>query len=665
MLKKAYSQLSLKAKILLPLLLVFMKIWVLGTISFGYFFSQILDEKKENSTQEFSSLINYTLEREKKILLLKARWISELQEVSQLVANKNTFELKRTLLPLKESLELDLIKIIYTDDNILVQLGQTELDSVQLNSHDINKSASIGINYFDVIPTKDNTASLFVGLTSIKSSEKILSGIVVGTVINDDVLNRIRSNIKPHLVTIQDNQVTASTLSSAKNNNWKLPTSKSLIEKVNIDGKNYFAYSVQILGLNKGNLKLVLLNPMAPLEQSKQQMWVGIVIYSIVVAIFFSLVIIKVTDLLTQRIIYLTKATKKLANGEFSNSIYVNGNDEISILAQSFNHMTEQIALLLKKQEEINEELEINNQTLEHKVTLRTLELNEKNTYLQETLQELQRTQTQIIQSEKMSSLGQMVAGVAHEINNPVSFIYGNLVPASQYTQDLIRIIELYQKHYPNPIEEIQEEIEALELDFIKKDFVQLLNSMQNGAERIKEIVLSLRNFSRLDEADFKQVDIHEGIDSTLLILHNRLKWKSNHPEIEIIKEYSPLPKVDCYPGQLNQVFMNILANAIDALEDEVKNNQNFTPKIRIATELSANSHIRICIADNGSGIPEEVKSKLFDPFFTTKEIGKGTGLGLSISYQIIVDKHRGKLSCQSVIGEGTEFMIEIPIRQS
>ena len=293
------------------------------------------------------------------------------------------------------------------------------------------------------------------------------------------------------------------------------------------------------------------------------------------------------------------------------------------------------------------------------------LKLLQKAEDLEETIVELHRTQSQLIQTEKMSSLGQMVAGVAHEINNPVSFIYGNIAPASQYAQDLITIIELYQKYYPNPTEEIQEEIEALELDFIKKDFVQLLGSMQNGTKRIKEIVLSLRNFSRLDEADFKQVDIHEGIDSTLLILHNRLKWKSNHPEIEIIKEYSPLPKVDCYPGQLNQVFMNILANAIDALEDEVKNNQNFTPKIRIATELSANSHIRICIADNGSGIPEEVKSKLFDPFFTTKEIGKGTGLGLSISYQIIVDKHRGKLSCQSVLGEGTEFMIEIPIRQS
>ncbi|BAY22465.1 two-component sensor histidine kinase [Calothrix sp. NIES-2100] len=277
---------------------------------------------------------------------------------------------------------------------------------------------------------------------------------------------------------------------------------------------------------------------------------------------------------------------------------------------------------------------------------------------LEETLRELQRTQTQLIHSEKMSSIGNMVAGVAHEINNPVNFIHGNLIPASEYTQDLLRLVELYQQYYPNPPEEIAAEIADIDLDFLKEDLVKLLQSMRIGTQRIREIVLSLRNFSRLDEAEFKQVDIHEGIDSTLMILHNRLKAKPEHPEMVIFKEYGQLPLIDCYPGQLNQVFMNILSNAIDALED-IKN-----PQIRIYTEVINSNCIAIRIADNGNGITPEIISKLFDPFFTTKDVGKGTGLGLSISYQIVVDRHGGKLFCNSTPGQGAEFVIEIPVTQ-
>ncbi len=289
---------------------------------------------------------------------------------------------------------------------------------------------------------------------------------------------------------------------------------------------------------------------------------------------------------------------------------------------------------------------------------------------MQQTLQELQQMQLQLIQTEKMSSLGQMIAGIAHEINNPVNFIYGNIIYSQQYSQELVKLVELYRQHYPHPPQIIAEELEEIDVDFLKEDFNKLLQSMQIGAERIKAIIQSLRNFSRLDEAEIKEVDIHEGIDGTLMILSHRFKETDNNAKIIVIKEYGSLPLVNCYPSQLNQVFMNILANAIDALSDrhlhcttdEMKDNPN---QIWIRTECTDKNWVLVRIIDNGLGISEEINSKLFDPFFTTKPVGKGTGLGLSISYKIIVDKHHGRLSCKSTPNQGTEFMIEIPVYQS
>ncbi|MBW4469769.1 MAG: PAS domain S-box protein [Stenomitos rutilans HA7619-LM2] len=280
---------------------------------------------------------------------------------------------------------------------------------------------------------------------------------------------------------------------------------------------------------------------------------------------------------------------------------------------------------------------------------------------LEQALRELQATQTQMVQSEKMSSLGQLVAGVAHEINNPVNFIYGNLNHATVYTQDLLHLIRLYQQHYPAPLHEIQTAADAIDLDFLLEDLPKLLASMKMGADRIQKIVLALRNFSRMDEAEVKQVDIHEGIDSTLMILQSRLKGKAGHTDIEVIKRYGPLPQIECYPGQLNQVFMNILSNAIDAVEESVTGDRQ--PSIRIQTEQADRQSIAIKISDNGCGMTQVQQQRLFDPFFTTKPVGKGTGLGLSISYQIVVEKHGGTLTCFSAQGEGTEFCIEIPMQ--
>ncbi len=325
---------------------------------------------------------------------------------------------------------------------------------------------------------------------------------------------------------------------------------------------------------------------------------------------------------------------------------------------------------------------------LEQRVAQLKQKLAEVNQRLQTEIQEcqgakskLQQIQFQLVQSEKMSSLGMMVVGIAHEINNPVNFVYGNIAPAKEYIQDLLGLVELYQQHYPKPVPDIQEYADAIDLDFLVKDLSKLLESMKVGSERIRDIIMSLRTFSRMDKNQMTGVNIHEGIESTLLILQHRLKGKPERAEIEVVKNYGILPPVECYPGQLNQVFMNILVNAIDAMEwkgisleqlGSDKQTPNSFPRIEICTEVvktkeaTPNSQsVVIRIRDNGPGVRERVRRLLFDPFFTTKPVGQGTGLGLSISYNIITSTHGGQLDCVSIPGAGTEFIIQIPVRQS
>jgi len=324
------------------------------------------------------------------------------------------------------------------------------------------------------------------------------------------------------------------------------------------------------------------------------------------------------------------------------------------------------LLLFVKRAERLLKQQYQQVQDSEERYRLQSTELEAQTEKLSETLKQLQATQGQLIHQEKMSGLGQMVAGIAHEINNPVNFIHGNLKHVEGYAQNLISFLNLYEKTYREPTAELEQSAEDLDIDFIREDLKKILSSMNMGTERIRSIVLSLRNFSRKDEAEYKAVNIHEGLESTLLILGHRIKGQDNRPAINIVRDFDDLPLVECYAGQLNQVFMNILVNAIDAIDDESEedSSEQEQPQITIRTEHRADSVV-ISIADNGSGMPLDVQKHIFDPFFTTKPVGKGTGMGMAISHQLITEKHKGKLTCFSDQGVGTEFVIEIPTKSA
>ncbi|MDJ0707632.1 MAG: ATP-binding protein [Leptolyngbyaceae cyanobacterium MO_188.B28] len=448
---------------------------------------------------------------------------------------------------------------------------------------------------------------------------------------------------------IDHKQAAAETLAAALSSNSasELSTlfeqrSEDLTRLQQMVDQNYNEATSQLLQVERLRLTIILASMAAS---------VGL---GIVLAMFTSRAIARPIEKLTM------VAHRVTQDNNFHLQAPIQTRDEVSLLAQALNQLVSWAG-------QYTAELEEARQTLEKRVEERTQALQQSETSLRQqaedlqgTLDALQKTQLQLIQSEKMSSLGQMVAGVAHEINNPVSFIYGNLKHAIRYTEDVIELLELYQSRYPTPNAEIQSAIEDIDLPFLQQDFPKLMQSMEEGAIRIRDIVQSLRTFSRLDESAIKQVDLHDGIDSTLTILNNRLKTQSEASAIQVIRNYGQLPAIECYAGQLNQVFMNILSNTIDAFEmtPELPN-----PTITITTQTIEPDWVAVQIKDNGPGIPESVRRRLFDPFFTTKTIGKGTGLGLSISYQVVTEKHKGYLGCESIPGQGAEFIIKLPVK--
>lgn len=634
---------------------------LLWMITFGYWFSNRLEYQISHEVEAFSSLVVRDFNREEQYLRLHTRLVADREMVRDAVEKRDSGMLIQHLLPLKTFLELDLIKIVDKNGKVLLNLHSEDLaESILEDKIAIAQSLS-GMylsNLVNINKGKKQPQSILVGLAPLKSKTGIIGGVIIGTIIRDELLQKLSTGTNEHLVAFNEQkQPIATTLPSARSPSWKPPPAFTTPTPITIAGEKYFAKSIVLSGLNNSSLTVVLLNSVAPLQAAQQMLWVRLWSFFFIVAGLAILVGIKIARTITRPLQAVTKVAQQVTRfGNFNLQVPVTTQDEVGLLAVSFNSLIQRVA-------EYTYELEIARQTLEKRVEERTQELFDKHQQLQQThdqlsqaLYNLQQTQSQLIQTEKMSSLGQMVAGVAHEINNPLNFITGNLGYFNTYAQDLLELLQLYQQEYPKPTLTIQDKIAEIELEFITEDLLKMICSMKMGAERIAEIVLSLRNFARLDQAEMKFVNIHEGIDSTLLILSYKLKH-----EIEVVKQYADLPPVECYPSQLNQVFLNIINNAIDALLTQTEQPDK---QILIQTEVNAiSNHFQVRIRDNGSGITSQIKAKIFDPFFTTKSVGKGTGLGLSICYQII-EKHQGKIEVMSELGQGTEFVIDLPIQQ-
>ncbi|MEL7333352.1 MAG: ATP-binding protein, partial [Cyanobacteria bacterium J06560_2] len=604
--------------------------------------------------------------------------IADIGALKAAVEARDSRQLLQVLLPVKSSFELDLIKIVDPEGRLLADVENVALGTANLHDEVVLQRAQKGLMMTSLLAptryvsqetlTQANTAEeiatqeaaarkaispVLIKTLSVESSQADIGSIMVGYILTPEVLLNIIGAGRQQIVLLKKSQVIATTIpgnetpsgsmNAAISDSVDWSKQSSTIQKVTVLGVPYLSKTVDLPKIADNQFQAVVLTPLTAFRASQRQMWLLVGSFGTLGGFAMVLIGLGVTNLITKRITELMRATQNLAKGDLTVRLPVTGTDEVAALANGFNDMAEQLK---------HRDAKIKHQVGE----------------LEHLVRELQQMPQQV-HTAKMAGLGQMVAGVAHEINNPVGFIYSNITPAKEYVSDIVNLLNLYQKHVSAPPEEIQQQEDSIDLSFIQTDLFSLLDSMQLGAQRIKEIVLSLRNFSRKDESKMKAVNLNDGLDSTLVVLNYRLKAQPDLPAIKVVRDYSALPAVHCFAGEINQAFMNVINNAIDAIDNKLLKQADttidFSPQIRIQTDAIGDDAVVVRITNNGFPIPQEIRGRLFDPFFTTKAVGEGTGLGLAISYQIVTEKHGGKIWCDSSSDCDTEFVIQLPIVRS
>ncbi|WP_179198081.1 ATP-binding protein [Nostoc sp. T09] len=576
--------------------------------------------------------------------------------------------------------DLDIVKVIQSpNEKIIGEAGSNilTLPVVKSKIQDLTKRSKLSQ---ELINTGAQGLILLAGSPisrsdgTGKSSGTLILGQLLDKVWLRQFLNYSQPTTRLEIISL-DGEVFVSSNTDGKPDRWEKAYFYSQILPT-ISQKRSFYHIQPELGLNtiyapiySGHqpIAIVKLQIVAKYFQEAKLTLTRLIVLVLSLVVLLSVFIAHLlAKQISHPIVQLAKRSKTLAAGDLSSPIpSVQHGGEIGQLANAYHEMAHSLTTLINNLEqrvaERTQELEVAHHTLEERVQERTVELLHKNQELEikteqlrTALHNLKMAESQLIQTEKMSSLGNLVAGIAHEINNPINFIYANLTYINNYIQDLFNLIYRYQQRYSD--QEIQLYAQEIELEYLSKDLPRILASMDTGANRIKDIISSLRNFSRHDEAEIKKVNIHEGIDSTLLLLQHRLNPDHDYPVIQVIKEYDDLPLIECYSRQLNQVFMHILVNAIDAIELA---QEQIDKKIIIQTKNNQNS-VNITIIDNGIGIELKNLTQIFDPFFTTKAVGKGIGLGLTVSYQII-QKHQGNIKVVSQLYRETQVIIELP----